>query len=391
MQPIDMLSAYVIGGIGAWAGALMMLIAMQADRVHRVALSRCAWGFGLLGVGMVYSGFAERVARWPILALALAAAVGTLAVYRGLGALVGAQAIGARRLAIDVLVVSGVLLVAWTAGPRPFALVFHVLCLAIAIGITCTLRRALLAPRNAAEFTIAATLLFYAGTWVVALVAAVAHVGPEHRHLIYVEAPFDAAYAVLFALLPLVVGAQVLNLANARLGERLRKQASTDELTGLLSRRALHEGAARWQSRTCLAGHTPTLLLIDVDHFKAINDTRGHHAGDDVLRTLSERMRRHLPAGSLLARYGGEEFLALVAAPDCAAARDIADSLRDAVRATPMTTAGGGLDLTVSIGVSAWACGADFRPALTRADLALYAAKAGGRDRVVVQAAAVPA
>lgn len=387
MTPIDMLSAYVIGGIGALAGALMMPIAMQADRLHRRALSRCAWGFGVLGVAMVHSGFADRAVRWPILTLALGVVMGTLAIYRGLGALVGTHGVGSRRLALEIATLIAVLLAAWLAGPKPFALVFHLLSLGVAIGITWTLRRALVAPRNAAEAAAAGTLLFYACTWVVALVAAVRHAGPEHRDLIYVPPPFDTAYAVLYALLPLVVGALVLNLANARLGERLRKQASTDELTGLYSRRALHERAARWQSRSCLAGRVTALLLIDVDHFKAINDTRGHGAGDEVLRVLSARMHAQLPAGSLLARYGGEEFLALVAADEPAGVHSIADALCDDVRRTPVPLAGGPLEVTVSIGVADWPCGADFGPRLTRADLALYAAKAAGRDRIAADAA----
>ena len=89
MDSIDILFAYVIGGFGAWAAALMMLIAVQGDRLHRGMLLRCALGFTLLGAGMVLSGLVDRAARWPTLTLALSAVVATLVIYRALRQLVG--------------------------------------------------------------------------------------------------------------------------------------------------------------------------------------------------------------------------------------------------------------------------------------------------------------
>jgi diguanylate cyclase (GGDEF)-like protein len=389
MPPIDMLSAYAIGGAGALAGAVLMLIAMHGDRRHRAALARCAWGFALLGVGMVHSGFADRTVRWPILTLALAAVIGTLAIYRGLGALVGTESVGRGRLAIEVGMLAAALLLAWTQGPRVFALTFHVLCLAVAVGITWTMRRALVEPRNAAEPAVAVTLAFYAATWVVALVAALRHDGPEHRYLVYVGPPLTTAYAVLYALLPIVVAALVLNLANARLSERLRRQAHTDELTGLLSRRALIERADRWRTRAVAHSGAAFVVLIDVDHFKSINDGRGHDAGDAVLRSLGMRMRGALRRGSLLGRWGGEEFLALVDARDEADARAVAERLRTAVGQRPFAYAGDAFAVTASIGVAPWADDEAFAHAVANADGALYEAKRGGRDRVVAAADAV--
>jgi diguanylate cyclase (GGDEF)-like protein len=383
MQPIDMLSAYVIGGIGALFGAVMMMIAMHGDRRHRGALARCAWGFALLGAGMVHSGFADRAARWPILTLAIAALIGTLGIYRGLGDLVDGHTVGGRRLALEVALLTGLLLLAWRADAHTFALAFHVLCLAVALGIAWTMRRALLAPRNAAEPVVAATLMFYALTWVVALAAVIGYQGPEHRYLVYIAPPLTTAYAVLYALLPLVVGSLVLNLANARLGERLRRQAHTDELTGLYSRRALLERALGWRTRVEARGSAAAVILIDVDHFKSINDGRGHDAGDAVLRALGLRMRGALRRGSLLGRYGGEEFLALVEAPDAAEAVAIAERLREAVGARPFVHAGDSFTVTASLGVAPWPAGDELAQTVSRADAALYAAKHAGRDRVV--------
>ncbi|MBJ6979418.1 GGDEF domain-containing protein [Luteimonas sp. MC1895] len=379
-----MLFTYVIGGFGAWAAALMLLIAVQGDSLNRGGLARSALGFALLGAGMVTSGVAERAARWPLLVLALTAVVGTAVIYRALRPLVGARPVAITRLALEIGVPSLALLLAWFAGPRSFALTFHALCLAVSLGITWTMRRALVAPRNAAEAAVAVTLLVYACSWIVALDAAIRHDGPEHRHLLYVEAPLLAAYAVLYALLPLLVGALVLNLANAQLHYRLRRYADIDELTGLLTRRALLERAAAWQADVLARGRLPAVLLLDVDHFKPINDTHGHERGDEVLRAVSGRLRGTLRTGTALARWGGEEFLVLLDASDMEEAGAAAERMRSAVGGTPFRFGESRLSVTASIGVAAWAAGDDFTNAVAEADTALYSAKRAGRDQAHV-------
>lgn len=230
----------------------------------------------------------------------------------------------------------------------------------------------------------AVTLLFYAGTWVFALDAAVRHVGPEHRHLLYVEPRFLVAYGVIYALVPLLVGAHVLNLANARLDRRLRQQASTDELTGLLTRRALNERVAGWHADVLERGRLPAVLLMDVDHFKPINDTHGHERGDEVLRAVSRRLRRALREGTPLARWGGEEFLVLLDASDLDEAGATAERLRAAISTTPFAFGEERMRVTISIGVAAWPDGGVFARAVAAADAALYGAKREGRDRARV-------
>ncbi len=381
MHAVDMPFSYVIGGFGAWAAALMMLAAVQSEYLHRGALSRCALGFALLGAGLVANGWSDPAARWPILTLALAAVVGTAVIYRALRQLVGARPTRMPRLALEVALPCLALLLAWTAGPRSFALTFHVLCLAVSLGIAWTVRRALVAPRNTAEAAVAVILLLYAGTWVYALYAMLRHDGPEHRHLLYVEPPFLAGYAVLYALLPLLVGVLVFNLANARLHHRLRRHANTDDLTGLMTRRALLEQAGPWQDDVLERGRQPVVLLLDVDHFKPINDTHGHERGDEVLRAVSDRLAGTLRAGTPLARWGGEEFLVLmdVASLDQAAAA--AERMRAAVAERPFASGESRLKVTTSIGVSAWPAGVDLAQAVANADAALYSAKREGRDQ----------
>jgi diguanylate cyclase (GGDEF)-like protein len=398
MQTIDMMSALVTGGSGGFVAAALMLVAMQTDRSLRRPLLCCFWGFLVLGIGLSQNAFSDRGLRAPIFIGAAATLVCTALVSRGL------MAIGSGRMLrhpawIDALAAPAVLAMAWPRGPYVFALVFHVLCCALSLIAAVAMRRQLLAPRNAAESAVALVLTVYAGTWAYGVWTAARYVGPELRHLMYMPEPMLSIYAVTYALLPLVVGALVLNLANARLGERLHRQASTDDLTRLLSRRALNERARPFLDRAVARGGGVALLLIDADHFKRVNDTHGHEAGDAVLAELARRLRALLP-GALVSRYGGEEFLALIEARDLDDARAVAERLRAGVAAASVPFGDRALAVTVSAGLALWPPAAEFGAVLRRADAALYEAKRLGRDRVVdfegapapvsVPAAAVP-
>ena len=379
MHTIDMMSALVIGGSGAFVSAGMMRLAMQTDRSLRRPLRWCLWGFLLLGFGLSQNAFTSWAWRLPILVGASATLAATALVSRGLLALATGHVVRHPAL-LDVLLPTGLLSLAWTQGHHAFGIVFHAACLAVSAAAAMALRRALLAPRSAAEMTVAATMTFYAATWAYGLFGAMTYSGPERRHLMYVPEPALSLYAATYALLPLVVGALVLNLANARLGQRLRVQAGTDELTGLMSRRALHEGVDAWHAEVLAQGRRATLLLIDVDHFKRVNDTFGHEGGDEVLRALARHMPRQLRAGTRLARYGGEEFLALLDAGSLDEAVQAAERLRASIAAAPL----GGVPVTISVGVAGWPAEVAFARALARAEVALYEAKRAGRDRVVL-------
>jgi diguanylate cyclase (GGDEF)-like protein len=381
MQTIDMMSALVTGGSGGFVAAALMLVAMQTDRSLRRPLLCCFWGFLVLGIGLSQNAFSDPRLRAPIFIGAAATLVCTALVLRGL------VAIGTGRMLrhpppIDALVATALLAVAWPRGPYVFGVVFHALCCLWSIAAVAAMRRQLLAPRNAAESAVALILVVYAGTWAYGLWTAARYVGPELRHLMYMPEPMLSIYAVTCALLPLVVGALVLNLANARLGERLHRQASTDDLTRLLSRRALNERARPFLDRALARGSGVALLLIDADHFKRVNDTHGHEAGDAVLAELARRLRALLP-GALVARYGGEEFLALVDARGLDAARAVAQTLRAGIASAPIAFGDRELTVTVSAGLAIWPQSAEFGAVLRRADAALYEAKRLGRNRVV--------
>ncbi|WP_355660191.1 sensor domain-containing diguanylate cyclase [Halomonas salifodinae] len=165
-----------------------------------------------------------------------------------------------------------------------------------------------------------------------------------------------------------------------RMERELARQATRDHLTGALNRRgfdaALRESLAEAE---CL-GRPLSLLLFDIDHFKAVNDRHGHDRGDDILRALARRVQDCLRAGDRLARWGGEEFTLLLPGTELAGARSIAERLRRAVAEAPIE----GLSVTISLGVASQRPGESAQALLQRADGALYQAKGQGRNRVMV-------
>lgn len=161
--------------------------------------------------------------------------------------------------------------------------------------------------------------------------------------------------------------------------------ARTDELSGIHNRRSFME-LGEQTSRLCIRQSKPmSALLIDVDHFKKINDTYGHGAGDLVLKQLGSLLAQQFRAADVCARIGGEEFAVLLADTDVMAATSVANKFRQGVANTTLQWQGHTLPVTVSIGV-ATTYGAHLSTLLQRADVAMYEAKASGRNRVVCHA-----
>lgn len=183
--------------------------------------------------------------------------------------------------------------------------------------------------------------------------------------------------------LALQATAQQLSAANAQLEDSSRR----DGLTGVHNRRYLDEAMRSHWLQAAQQAQSLAVLMIDIDHFKAINDRYGHGAGDDCLRALGRLLEGHFPEhGAVVARYGGEEFSVILPGHDLAGAARRAESLRRAVAALPFETESGAIAVTISIGVSAAeppaVAGAnDLR---RRSDDALYAAKRAGRNRVEI-------
>ena len=186
------------------------------------------------------------------------------------------------------------------------------------------------------------------------------------------------------------------SIENAMNRARLRRSGFTDVLTGWHNRRYLQARIKEELARARRDRSNLVCLMLDIDHFKQVNDNWGHAAGDAVLRELAQRIESQVRASDVTARYGGEEFVILLPDTTGEDGLQLAERVRGAVAAVPVGLPNGGsVDVTVSIGIANLVPDADDNDFKTlgdaliaRADVALYSAKAAGRDRVVYEAAA---
>jgi len=183
-----------------------------------------------------------------------------------------------------------------------------------------------------------------------------------------------ASTLVVFAAFGLVLGRQA---------DELLRRLSTDALTGLLNRRAFLERLDQEHDRSRRYPQPLSVLLLDVDSLKGINDRGGHAAGDAALRAIGDAIRRGLRASDTGCRFGGDEFAVMAPEADAPASRVLAERIRSLAEGMSLP---GGLRATVSIGIACATPGDGWMPQaiLERADRALYAAKRAGRNRVVL-------
>ncbi|MBO7500248.1 MAG: sensor domain-containing diguanylate cyclase [Fibrobacterales bacterium] len=190
---------------------------------------------------------------------------------------------------------------------------------------------------------------------------------------------------------------QILNanattaIAKARVFAHLERLATVDGLTGIPNHRQFQTLLDKEISRHRRSGEKLSLLLLDIDHFKNFNDSYGHQLGDEVLRTVAQALQKTIRAGDHAARYGGEEFVVILERTGAAEAPALAERVRQAVADARVSYEGGDLQVTVSVGVAVYPDDADSKSALIhKADLALYASKHAGRDRVTLFGAVTP-
>jgi diguanylate cyclase (GGDEF)-like protein len=188
---------------------------------------------------------------------------------------------------------------------------------------------------------------------------------------------------LLVAPLAVILCAAVLSTPLMRSDIQHRSDAVIDQLTGMLNRKALSARAHELAQQSEVTGEPIGVIIGDLDHFKDINDTRGHTVGDVALKEIAYLLRKQLRAFDLAYRLGGEEFLILVPGSNLEQTAELADRLREGVSAE---TVAGGLSLTMSFGVGASELHDRFNYAavFATADAALYRAKRNGRDRVCV-------
>jgi diguanylate cyclase (GGDEF)-like protein len=195
--------------------------------------------------------------------------------------------------------------------------------------------------------------------------------------------PLHAA-AVLFSVLIIVVITVGLLLMTKERADALnRNLALQDELTGLHNRRSIQRLLDQQLAQMARGSRSLALLLIDVDHFKGVNDTHGHLSGDKVLRQLADGLQQRLRAQDILGRWGGEEFIVILPDTHVSGARQLAEQLRQDIETLPITTLTGKvLPLTISIGLHVDQGGGGRDEIIAEADRALYQAKQNGRNRV---------
>jgi two-component system, cell cycle response regulator len=197
----------------------------------------------------------------------------------------------------------------------------------------------------------------------------------------YLTKPFDSQE--LRARLR--VGQRILDLQDKLIaaGEELLFRATHDNLTGISNRGVIMDSVRRERFRQDRGGTAFAIVLADIDHFKFVNDTYGHMAGDVVLREAARRMTNCIRPYDCVGRYGGEEFLIVVPSSDAMGAMGLAERIRKEIEATPMVAEGASVSVTASFGIS---CSTpnrllDPQEMLRLADDALYRAKANGRNR----------
>lgn len=174
------------------------------------------------------------------------------------------------------------------------------------------------------------------------------------------------------------------------LNATLQRASLTDTLTGIANRRAMLERLKAEANRTARGGKPFTVLMLDLDHFKRINDTHGHEAGDLVIMAVAQTLENNLRNFDFCARWGGEEFLVLLTAATVKTAVGVAEKLRASVAAHEVTYEGERIPISFSGGLAQHEPGTNVNDTLRDADRALYAAKSSGRDRVIAAGSLTP-
>jgi diguanylate cyclase (GGDEF)-like protein len=384
----------------------------QRVRVSQSLFALCLYvAFAAVQHAQVLLGLIDRSASWPLMAYCLTGGLCFVAIMRsGLNLAVPEGWDRSLTLAQTIWSMVGL---AWSygiTGPARGAIILIMLLPLIFGAFALDVRRA--RSLAAAGF---------------ALLAAVAAYKAATEPLAY-DPRVEGVHVLLAGIVMAAVSALAVRLGRLRSGlqrrraelaealERIRVLASHDELTGLVNRREarrrMHDmlagqgglaavaptGAAALGQRQATGERSGTrsgasgtlgVALLDIDHFKRINDSLGHGPGDEVLRRFARTCASHLRAGDLLARWGGEEFLLIMPGTDADAALQVASRLSDTMRATCFDDLAPGLVVTFSAGVAVCREADDLEAAIVRADAALYEAKGSGRNRA--QLAAPPA
>jgi diguanylate cyclase (GGDEF)-like protein len=282
--------------------------------------------------------------------------------------------------------VAGLALVVWASLEQPGGHAWRVAAVCVTVALTLLATVALVWANGQAATPLLARLLCATyGLSATALLARAVHaLTSDGSSKVSIDAPGQGSLALVIGVL---FAGGCMNLAQIRLAlgrvlQQLHAQAHTDALTGVTNRRGLLKGIDALHLRAQRSGHGYALMMVDIDHFKAVNDQYGHAGGDRVLQRVANALRDGLRMGDIVARWGGEEFCVLVPR------MSLADALALAERLALQVATDGEPRVTISVGVAeARAEIESAEEVIRRADAALYQAKASGRNRVVADAA----
>lgn len=380
---IDIVTCYAVAGVGALVGlGLMGLTQTDQPRVIH-ALNIYRWAFAALAV-MTLIAFAppQRVALVAKIIFG-AAGMGVTLLAWAFRQLNGRRTPPGVGITLTLLAGASIWLGALLPDRQYVLILAGVFCL---VSVAMAVDQGLLIFRShsghLSEYSLMVVAAFFAVHWVIVLGHCLIANGPYPVDWLYGPPWLRPISGLSVALLPLSVAALAFTTINARLSQQLRARALSDELTGALSRRGLRELGERMLAIQQHHTSQVAVLMIDLDHFKAVNDRYGHLIGDEVLRHVTLVIRDRLRDDALLARYGGEEFTVLLPVNHAQEAYGVAERLRKAVESTPCETKVGPIRVTISIGVSFHCPSSTLEEDLSKADTRLYSAKQSGRNRV---------
>lgn len=384
MSPLDPASCFAISACSALVGAVMLRLEHVPDARMRGIVDTWATGLAVLGMSLgIITVTGPMSPPWAEFLMLTGVVAAIPILTHSLGELLGVRWASRRNMLLALLVITAVQALAGAQGGRAPGIAHAVLSVLATFVMSAAAWPFLARPRSYAEFSAGLCGAFYTLSWVVRAAFTLTWTGDVQPFHLYLPDALIGPYSLLYGTLPAVLATLLMNLQNDALERQLAALAATDELTGALVRREVRERARQALNRRRAGDHALALMMIDLDAFKSINDRHGHPAGDRVLRHTADLLRSQLRGDALLGRYGGEEFVVMVGVESVAAARLIAERLREGVALMPCRLSEGAqLRVTVSIGVALVGESEELDAAVARADEALYRAKHGGRDRV---------
>ncbi len=382
MLQVDVLTSFVISGAGSLVAAAMTALVRPDERHLREGLHICSLAFVVVGIGLFQVVLGVETPDDLQMFIAMTATTLGVALFTwGLSRLSNVRVSRAPTLAV----LAGVLalfVVARAIGGWAVSHTFVAASTALSLLAVVLQRELVLRPANRAERLLGLAVVAFAASWVLRAALSLQYTGPQLLHHVHVPGVAIPFFATFYGVMPIFLATVVLNLINARLSQRLETRAMTDELTGVMTRRALSELAPAAISRARRGGGEVAVLMLDIDRFKAVNDRHGHLVGDEVLRQIARTLGTQLRPDALLTRSGGEEFAAVVPVADLASARQVAERLRFAVAERACRCTGLELTVTISVGMTMLGPAEPLEAGVLRADQALYRAKNAGRNRV---------